>query len=148
MPNITFYKWDYNWMIEPLCFLNYWCCFVIITNIYIVYCVYQYWPKYFLPLLLIKVIDLYFPLFYHCLMTSAGGIVTYLSRGENKLNYHPLNLNILADFSLENCGFLTIAYLVFQKTIKLCATTFWGNFTSTRVPLTKLACKNFPAKLL
>ena len=30
-------------------------------------------------------------------MTSSGGNVTYLSHGENKLNYRPLNLNIFAD---------------------------------------------------
>ena len=34
--------------------------------------------------LLIKIIDFYFPLFYYCLMTSAGGNVTLLSRGKIK----------------------------------------------------------------
>ena len=82
----------------------------------------------FINRLLIKIIDFYFPLFYYCLMTSAGGNVTLLSQGKIKLNYHPLNLNIIADYSLESCGFFTIIYLAFQKTIKLCiTTTFSGN---------------------
>ena len=70
-----------------------------------------------------KITDFYFLLFYYCLMTSAGGHVTELSHGEIKLNYHPLDLNIFADFSFESCGFFTIVYLVFRKTIKLCTTT-------------------------
>ena len=68
--------------------------------------------------LLVKIIDFYYPLFYYRLMTSAGYNVTYLSHG------NPLNLNIFVDFSLEICGFFTIVYLVFQKTMKLCTTTF------------------------
>ena len=30
------------------------------------------------------------------------------------------------DFSFQNCGFSTIVYLFFQKTIELCTTTFSG----------------------
>ena len=60
--------------------------------------------------LLIKIIDFYFPLFYYYLMTSEGGNVTYLSHGEYKLNYHPLNLKIFSDFLLENCGFFTTIF--------------------------------------
>ena len=56
-------------------------------------------------------------------MKSAGGNVTYFSHGENNLNYHLLNTNIFADFSLESCEFFAIVCLVFQKTIKLCTTT-------------------------
>ena len=72
--------------------------------------------------LLLKIIDFYFSLFYSCLMTSAGGNLTYLSHGENKLNYHRLNPNIFANFSSENCRCFTIVYLL--KTMKLCTTTF------------------------
>ena len=43
----------------------------------------------------------------------SGGNVTQLSHDEIKLNYHQLNLNIFADFSLANCGFVTIVYLLF-----------------------------------
>ena len=38
----------------------------------------------------------------YCLMTSAGGNFTFLSRGEDKLNYNPHFLKIFAEFSLAN----------------------------------------------
>ena len=98
----------------------------------------------------IKIIYFYSPLLYYCLMTSAGGNVTYLSHGENKLNYHPLNLYIFADFSLENCGFFSIVYLVFQKTIKLCTTPFWenSNLYFTSGTLCKVKILTFPYKVV
>ena len=38
-------------------------------------------------------------------MTSAAGNVTYLSHGENKLNHHPLNPKMFADFSCKIADF-------------------------------------------
>ena len=43
--------------------------------------------------LLIRFIDFYIPLFYYCLLTSAGGNFTFLSHAENKLNSSNNNNN-------------------------------------------------------
>ena len=69
-------------------------------------------------------------------MTSAGGNFMELSHGENKLKYDPLILKIFADFSLKVANFLpSLVYLVFQKTIKLCTTTFYNFFGKLKILL-------------
>ena len=74
-----------------------------------------------------NIVDFCFPLFNYCLVTSVGGKFTFLCRGENNLNCHPLILKIMADFLFKIWEFLP-SYLVFKKTIKLCTTTFSGRF--------------------
>ena len=92
--------------------------------------------------LLIKIIDFYFPLFYYCLMTSAGGNVTQLSHEEIKLNYNPPKY-----FRGFFIGKLRIFYhrlLVISKYDKIVYNKLFREitgFTSPRVPLTNLACK-------
>ena len=53
--------------------------------------------------LLIKIIDFNFPLFYYCLMTSAGGHFSLFFHVE--FNYHLMILKIFTDFSLKIADF-------------------------------------------
>ena len=75
-----------------------------------------------------KIIDFYFPLFYFCLMTSAGGNATKLSHGKIKLKYHPLNLNIFADFSFESFGFFYLRLLDIPKDDIIVYNNFFEEF--------------------
>ena len=78
--------------------------------------------------LLMKNVDFYFPLFYYCLVTSAGGNFTHLSHmhGKIKLNHHPLNINIFVDFSLKICGFFYKRLIGIPKDNKIVYNNFFG----------------------
>ena len=78
-------------------------------------------------------------------MTSAGGNVTYLSRGENKLNYHrPLILRIFADFLFENCGFFNHRFPGIPKDNKIGYNNFFGKFYFTSGSLDRFDLQKIP----